>query len=281
MTSPPGGEHAPLPSPIRGFDIGSDDPWDSDDMIDDGALAAALAAAEAPPSPPPPTLDTQQQLVVDLVTSGRNVFFSGPGGVGKSFTLGRVKTALEAKYGVDFHKRVCVCAPTGIAALNVGGSTIHSATGIGVPQEVGDFGRIFSRVDRTGEQWFTVWKEVEVLIIDEISMLSGEFLDNLDVVLRTMRLRKGHPARPVTPKERGEAAKLAALNASATANAAMWRPARACCAKRSIRTRSISKPPSGLCARWKTAEPWRSLPRRPCGFCPSSCRSASTSLSPT
>ena len=96
-----------------------------------------------------------------------------------------------------------MCAPTGIAATHVNGTTIHSATGIGVPKCQEDFRALPSpsRSLASPARWPTVshagrmhqgfrkelWtKLVEVLIIDEISMLSGEWLDNLERMLREL-----------------------------------------------------------------------------------------------
>ena len=62
---------------------------------------------------------------------------------------------------------------------DVNGTTIHSATGIGVPKCQEDFRRMHQGFRK--ELWT---KLVEVLIIDEISMLSGEWLDNLERMLR-------------------------------------------------------------------------------------------------
>ena len=67
-----------------------------------------------------------QQRVFDLVKQGRNVYLTGLGGTGKSYVLERI---IGWARGAD--KNVIVCAPTGIAALNVGGSTIHRVLGIG------------------------------------------------------------------------------------------------------------------------------------------------------
>ena len=80
-----------------------------------------------------------------------------------------------------YSQKVAVCAPTGIAATHVNGTTIHSATGIGVPKCQEDFRRMHQGFRK--ELWT---KLVEVLIIDEISMLSGEWLDNLERMLREL-----------------------------------------------------------------------------------------------
>ena len=71
-----------------------------------------------------PALCQEQQALVDLIMSGNNVFFTGSAGCGKSTVLKAAIRQLEAQ-----GKTVNVLAPTGIAALNVGGMTIHSYMG--------------------------------------------------------------------------------------------------------------------------------------------------------
>eukprot|EP00941_MAST-03F_sp_MAST-3F-sp1_P004328 g4328.t1 len=116
-------------------------------------------------------LDPQQQHAVNLALSGKNVFLSGGGGVGKSFVTKEIIRRFES-----FKRNFIVCAPTGIAALHVGGRTIHNVSGIGVPTEVNDFFRMFNKKDEL--------RRVETIIIDEISMISGEFFDNFIATLK-------------------------------------------------------------------------------------------------
>ena len=71
-----------------------------------------------------PVLCQEQQELVDIILDGRNVFFTGSAGCGKSTAL---KTAIGQLQ--DAGRNVVVCAPTGIAALNVGGMTLHSYMG--------------------------------------------------------------------------------------------------------------------------------------------------------
>lgn len=87
-------------------------------------------------------------------------------------------------FRVDFSRRVCVTASTGIAATHVDGATLHSATGIGIPYCWRDFGRIFN-MDGINEHLWS--QDYEVLFIDEVSMVAGEMLDGLDDILRQVR----------------------------------------------------------------------------------------------
>jgi ATP-dependent DNA helicase PIF1 len=68
-----------------------------------------------------PTLCREQQELVDLIMSGRNVFFTGSAGCGKSTVLKAAIDQLKAQ-----GKRVVVATPTGKAALNVDGITLFS-----------------------------------------------------------------------------------------------------------------------------------------------------------
>ena len=84
-----------------------------------GEGAAGLAAGLAVEAE---MLHEKQQEVVNLCLAGENVFFTGMGGTGKSLTLKRLVDLLRKKHGAD---SVVICAPTGVAAINVGGQTLH------------------------------------------------------------------------------------------------------------------------------------------------------------
>lgn len=130
------------------------------------------------------TLDDAQRRVLRLVEAGRNVFFTGSAGTGKSFLIERIVSDLGEKYGPDpdeFKRRVALTAPTGIAATNIGGQTLCSALGVGVPQRSRDFRSILMPKNAARV------RDWDVLIIDEVSMLSGEFLEETDAVMRLAR----------------------------------------------------------------------------------------------
>ena len=129
-------------------------------------------------------LNDEQREVLRLVLAGRNVFFTGCAGTGKSLLLEHVVLALRARYGGDekaFRREVAVTATTGVAACNVGGQTLNSALGVGVPTVYRHFDRVMSERNRARvRRW-------RVLVIDEVSMLSAEFLEQMDRVLRKAR----------------------------------------------------------------------------------------------
>lgn len=72
-------------------------------------------------------LSAEQQAVLELVLRGKNVFFTGSAGTGKSFLLRRLIGRLRARYGEAY---VHITASTGIAACNIGGITLHSFAGL-------------------------------------------------------------------------------------------------------------------------------------------------------
>lgn len=129
-------------------------------------------------------LDPGQQAILELCLEGRNVFFSGMGGTGKSFLLRRI---VETMRSPPANKSVAVTAPTGVAALICGGQTLHSFAGCGVPSTVADFGRCWS-ADKA-----ECWRGLDVLIVDEVSMIEASFLDWLDATVRCIR---GDESRP-------------------------------------------------------------------------------------
>lgn len=100
-----------------------------------------------------------------------SVFVTGRAGTGKSTLLQIFRNTTE--------KNVVVLAPTGVAALNVKGQTIHSF--FGFPPKLLDPSQIRKRKNRA------LFKKIEVLIIDEISMVRADLLDNIDHAMRINR----------------------------------------------------------------------------------------------
>lgn len=129
----------------------------------------------------PVSLSLEQQNLFDYIEqSENNIFVTGRAGTGKSTLL---------TYLVEnTKKRVAVCAPTGVAALNVGGATIHSLFGFpfGILGEQ-DLARHLSR--RTRE----VLQAIDMLIIDEVSMVNADLMDAISKAMGIARGRRKLP----------------------------------------------------------------------------------------
>ena len=124
-------------------------------------------------------LTAEQRKVIEYVCKDRlNVFYTGSAGTGKSVILRTMISTLNAKYGKD---AVAVTASTGLAAVNIGGITINKFSGVGIGQ--GDANRLINMVKRNKTS-LNRWKRTKVLIVDEISMIDGYFLDKLDAIGR-------------------------------------------------------------------------------------------------
>lgn len=123
----------------------------------------------------PVDLTDQQRLVEQTIEQGgTHLLITGRAGTGKSTLLNHVVATTR--------RVVAVCAPTGVAALNVGGQTIHSLFKL----PIGLIGPAPLRQDRALQRLLTA---LDVLIIDEISMVSADVLDAVDRSLRLARKR--------------------------------------------------------------------------------------------
>lgn len=121
-----------------------------------------------------------QETALKILKEGHNVFLTGVAGSGKSTTI---KNYIEYLREKDI--KVAVTASTGIAATVVGGQTIHSFACIGIKSELTLFD--ISNVRRKPPIANKI-KEVEVLIIDEISMLHARQLTMVDQMLKAIRM---------------------------------------------------------------------------------------------
>lgn len=121
---------------------------------------------------PPLELSPDFQYALDVLDkTDRSIFITGRAGTGKSTLLQLFRKTTR--------KKTVVLAPTGIAALNVQGQTIHSF--FGFPPKPLDRKDIKKRRNRR------LYKNLEVLIIDEISMVRADLLDNIDYFLQINR----------------------------------------------------------------------------------------------
>lgn len=125
--------------------------------------------------------------------TNKSVFLTGKAGTGKTTLL---KKIIEST-----HKNTVVVAPTGIAALNAGGVTIHSMFQLpfggfipitGEPPHISEYIRLQSKDTlrkhfRMSGQRQRILRNLELLIVDEVSMLRADLLDAIDFMLQTVR----------------------------------------------------------------------------------------------
>jgi len=131
----------------------------------------------------------QLQLAYDFVQfTGKNIFLTGKAGTGKTTFLHNLKKHSP--------KRMVVVAPTGVAAINAAGVTIHSffqlSFGPQVPgYETSEFqGKEQKfKVKRFSKEKRNIIKSMDLLVIDEISMVRADLLDGIDSTLRRFRNR--------------------------------------------------------------------------------------------
>lgn len=132
------------------------------------------------------TLSLEQQKVLAMVVDGKNMFFTGSAGTGKSVLLREIIKALRKKY-VTSPDAVAVTASTGIAACNIGGITLHSFGGVGLANEEPD---VMITKLRKNKKAAARWQRTKVLIIDEVSMVDGDLFDRFAKLGQLMRKSK-------------------------------------------------------------------------------------------
>lgn len=120
-----------------------------------------------------------QSQALKILQSGDNVFLTGSAGSGKTFLLNQFIDYLKSN-----KTKVGITASTGIAATHINGRTIHSWCGMGIAKKMNkkQISKILKRKDL-----FDRIKGVQVLIIDEISMLDAACLDLVDKICKAVK----------------------------------------------------------------------------------------------
>ncbi len=132
-----------------------------------------------------------QKAVSFVRDTNQNLFLTGKAGTGKTTFLKYIKTQTR--------KQCAIIAPTGVAAINAGGETIHAFLQLPfspfVPGSAGGFGKLPGADDkhsllanlRLRDTKIKIIRKLELLIIDEVSMVRCDLLDAMDLVLRHVR----------------------------------------------------------------------------------------------
>lgn len=122
------------------------------------------------------TITSEFKAVLNHINEGKSLFLTGKAGTGKSTLLHIIRDNLEAK-----RRNVVVLAPTGVAAINVGGQTIHSffqlAPGLLEPETLNPW---------KNEYYENLIRSVQTLIFDEASMMRADMVDSIDFILKQL-----------------------------------------------------------------------------------------------
>ena len=151
------------------------------------ALLRHRSTSTAPPVPeavlpqqraPEPTLE--QRAALDAVRAGRDVLLTGPAGTGKSFAVGLLVAQARAA-----GKAVAVAATTGAASVLVGGTTLHAFLGIGTGAR--PLSELLWHVRYRAKRALARVRAFDLLVVDEVSMLSADLFDKVVALLDALR----------------------------------------------------------------------------------------------
>ena len=121
--------------------------------------------------------------IFEAVKNGKNVFMTGPGGTGKSYNIKNIY-----KYFVEINKKVSVTSLTGVASVLLASDaiTLHSWSGIGLGLKNKTKSEIIHKILNSKLYRYN-WENTEVLIVDEISMMSMELFDLLNEIGKAVK----------------------------------------------------------------------------------------------
>ncbi|PYR98677.1 MAG: helicase [Acidobacteria bacterium] len=122
----------------------------------------------------------QLELAFEYVrNTGKNIFLTGKAGTGKTTFLHQIKE--------ESSKRMVVTAPTGVAAINAGGMTLHSFFQLPLGMHLPGTSREVNNQRRFSRDKIQLLRTLDLLVIDEISMVRADLLDAVNDVLRRYR----------------------------------------------------------------------------------------------
>ncbi|HLS38518.1 MAG TPA: helix-turn-helix domain-containing protein [Sphingobacterium bovisgrunnientis] len=133
-----------------------------------------------------------KKAVAFVNQTNQNLFLTGKAGTGKTTFLKYIRE--------NCYKKMAITAPTGVAAMNAGGTTLHALFWLPFGVFVEDYelkwdeqdnniynkNRLFSTIKLT-KQRRAILQELEMLVIDEVSMVRADTLDAIDVILKSVR----------------------------------------------------------------------------------------------
>ena len=121
------------------------------------------------------SLNEKQRFAVEQTINGENILITGPAGTGKSYTIKFIIDILHTN-----KKNIGLTATTGTAAFIIGGQTIHSFLGLGITDS--SLADIFINIKKHSDIYKRL-VELDVLIIDEVSMLDTLLFEKISDIL--------------------------------------------------------------------------------------------------
>lgn len=131
------------------------------------------------------TLNEGQETAYKAVMEGKSILLTGEAGTGKSEVIKQIRKKTR-----HTRHQIALTSTTGTSALLVGGATIHSYLGIG--KGTGSWNSLASFI-RSRPPLKKRWVDLDILVIDEVSMMSPELFDKLDKIGRFLRQNPRKP----------------------------------------------------------------------------------------
>jgi ATP-dependent DNA helicase PIF1 len=124
------------------------------------------------------TLNENQLTAYNIFISGQNIFLTGSGGCGKTYTIDYIKQWAKAN-----NKNIGITASTGSAAVLIYGTTVHSFLNIGIAK---NSAKILAASIKSKRTLYKL-RKLDILVIDEISMICDDLLNIISEVLSIIR----------------------------------------------------------------------------------------------
>jgi ATP-dependent exoDNAse (exonuclease V) alpha subunit len=125
-------------------------------------------------------MNPEQESAFQAVVDGKNIFLTGPAGTGKSFVINEIK-----RWATKAEKKFALTALTGCAAVLIDGKTLHSTLCMGLGDKPVEL--IVNKLKRCNRAQYTRLKTMDLLVIDEVSMMSNDLLEKASSILCLIR----------------------------------------------------------------------------------------------